>query len=318
MSALGPTIGLLSAGAMGSAVAHRLTAHGCTVLTSLAGRSAASKERAQTAGMQDAGLEEIAKRARYVLSILPPSSALSFAKQFTDVLRKQPPTFEKADSGVGDRPAGMQLIFADCNAVSPASVHQIVTHFSEDAFVDACIIGGPPSIPSESPVYDPTFYASGSPHAVEAFARALTVGGLKVSTLQAGVGDASALKMGYAGINKGLTGLTAAMILATHASSPATSAALMRELSLSQPVLLQRTTRMVPDMLPKAYRFVGEMEEISEFVNTGVQGGTADIWQGLARLFERVAESVREGGDDVKVLQGFVDDAKTAVNNAKK
>jgi len=65
-------------------------------------------------------------------------------------------------------------------------------------FVDGCIIGGPPSAPSVTPAYDPTFYASGAAGAVEGFASVMREGGLKVTTLQAGVGDASALKMGYA------------------------------------------------------------------------------------------------------------------------
>lgn len=46
------------------------------------------------------------------------------------------------------------------------------------------------------------------------------------------------------------------VVKATYASSPATAKALMTELASSQPVLLQRTVRMIPDMLPKAYRYV--------------------------------------------------------------
>jgi 3-hydroxyisobutyrate dehydrogenase-like beta-hydroxyacid dehydrogenase len=61
MAPLGPTIGLVSAGAMGAAVARRLTSHGYTVLTSLEGRSHSSKERARMAGMQDASLEGISR-----------------------------------------------------------------------------------------------------------------------------------------------------------------------------------------------------------------------------------------------------------------
>jgi len=52
------------------------------------------------------------------------------------------------------------------------------------------------------------------------------------------------------------------------------------------------------------------MEEIRDFVDAGVEGGTSDIWEGLARLFERVAGSVKEGGEDVKVLEKFVEGAK--------
>ncbi|KIJ50553.1 hypothetical protein M422DRAFT_99318, partial [Sphaerobolus stellatus SS14] len=267
-----------------------------TVLTSLTGRSGGSIERARKAGMQDVGLDEIVRRARYILYILPPSTAVAFSQDIRDRLSK-PTSSEVAgnvdDQGSGDRPSGTRLVFADCNAVSPATVQQIVGYFTEDTFVDAGIIGGSPSAPGATNVYDPTFYASGKADIVGKFAEVLTRGGLKVTALPAKAGEASALKMGYAGISKGLTGLTAAMVLATHASSPTTSAALMRELSFSQPYLLQRSTCSIPDMLPKAYRH-GEMEEIAGFVSASGLGGASNIWMGLARLYESVAKSLKE------------------------
>ena len=106
--------------------------------------------------------------------------------------------------------------------------------------------------------------------------------------------------------------------LAAHASSPATAEALVHELHSSQPQILQRITTSIPNMLPKAYRWVAEMEEISSFVG----GGEGQIHQGLAHLFERVERSLKEekeGGsaEDVKVLRGFVEDAKAALNAPK-
>jgi len=60
-------------------------------------------------------------------------------------------------------------------------------------------------------------------------------------------------------------------------------------------------------MMPKAYRWVGEMEEIAGFVG----GGEGDIYNGLARLYERIERSVEEGdGGDVDVLKKFIDDAQ--------
>jgi len=67
---------------------------------------------------------------------------------------------------------------------------------------------------------------------------------------------------------------------------------------------------MVPDMLPKAYRFVGEMEEIAEFTKATGLGGASDIWMGLARLFEQVAGSLKGDGDKHKVLEEFVAQSK--------
>ena len=80
----------------------------------------------------------------------------------------------------------------------------------------------------------------------------------------------------------------------------------MKELRLSQAGVLDRLVKSVPAMLPKAYRWVGEMEEIGEFVG----GEEGDVYRGLARVYERVEKSL--GGDqaDVEILRKFVEDAK--------
>ncbi|CAA7259187.1 unnamed protein product [Cyclocybe aegerita] len=112
--------------------------------------------------------------------------------------------------------------------------------------------------------------------------------------------------MSYAGLSKGITGLFITIILAAHANSPATSEALLQELNDSQPELLARIIRTVPAMIPKAYRWVGEMEEIAGFVG----GGEGEIYQGMAKVFGRVEASVATGNDDVERLQEFVEAAK--------
>lgn len=80
----------------------------------------------------------------------------------------------------------------------------------------------------------------------------------------------------------------------------------MKELSLSQAGALDRLVKGVPMMLPKAYRWVGEMEEIGEFVG----GKEGDIYRGLARLYERVEKSLKGDQADVEVLKQIVEDAK--------
>lgn len=180
-----PTLAVVAAGAMGAAVARRLTSAGCTVLTNLDGRSQATRERAASAGMLDVPLSELAARSQWVLSILPPGDALAFATRYREVAPKQPSS---------------RIAFADCNAVSPETVKKIATLFvgSGISFVDAGIIGGPPK-----EGYDPVFYASVAPEdsaLLDEFA-GLSKYGLKISPLRgegAGVGDASALKMSYA------------------------------------------------------------------------------------------------------------------------
>jgi len=219
---------------------------------------------------------------------MPPSEAQSFAAKYVAVAKKN---------------TSNHLVFVDCNAVSPKTVKQIASLFDPSmSFIDATIIGGPPGNG-----YDPTFYASGNDKELIKGFSALSEYGLKITPLTdegAGIGDASALKMSYAGITKGITGLFTTMILAAHSASPATATALRTELSLSQPELLRRIERVVPPMLPKAYRWVGEMEEISDFVgdNEGL------IHKGIAQLYARIEQAQKEGNDDsdVRVLDKFV------------
>ena len=82
-----------------------------------------------------------------------------------------------------------------------------------------------------------------------------------------------------------------------------TSDALLEELLGIHPELLKRMTRTV---IPKAYRWVGEMEEISRFVG-GKEGA---IYQGMSGIYERVESSLQEGNDDVVTLKQFAEKAR--------
>jgi len=303
-----PTIAILSPGVMGAAVGARLVRSGCTVLTTLTGRSPATHKRAADAGMRDASLGDIVCNASWILSILPPRDAIKTAEGIRDAVGKTKPTDK--------------LVFVDCNAVSPETTKRIAALLNGTSvrFVDAGIIGGPPK-----EGYDPAFYASANDvAALDEFDELGKRWGLRVIPLSGegvGVGDASALKMSYAGITKGTIGLYATMVLAAHASSPATAAALMNELGMSQLPQLTRLTNSVPGMVPKAYRWIAEMEEIGAFV--GPPGTEGDIYRGLARLYERIEHAVdeKEKGEtegDVQVLDDFVQRAKKLLEEKNK
>jgi 3-hydroxyisobutyrate dehydrogenase-like beta-hydroxyacid dehydrogenase len=171
----------------------------------------------------------------------------------------------------------------ECNAISPATVRRIEALLAETGcrFVDAGIVGGPPPVDDRSK--GPRFYASGAD--AQLFAR-LARYGLDVAVLDARVGAASALKLAYAGLTKGLTALGAAMIHA--AAREGLAEALRAELARTQPDVLMRLDRLVPAMFSKAYRWVAEMEQIAEFA--GSEGDGATIYQGAARLYEQIAE----------------------------
>src|SRR5208283_5117864 len=105
--------------------------------------------------------------------------------------------------------AGRKPVYVDCNAVDPGTVARIaaIVGATGTPFVDAAIFGGPPR-PGQP---GPTFYLAGEPAAGLTGLQDL---GLRVRLLDGPVGAASALKMAYAGITKGLTALGAAMVLA--------------------------------------------------------------------------------------------------------
>jgi 3-hydroxyisobutyrate dehydrogenase-like beta-hydroxyacid dehydrogenase len=269
-----PVIALLSPGAMGSAVAARLTAHGATVLTSLEGRGPATIERARTTGMRDATDAEIA-RADIILSILPPADAEALARRLLPAITA----------------AAAAPLYVDANALSPESKQAIADLCAEAgvAMVDGGIVGPPPGRGGE-----PRLYLSG-PEA----GRGLILAdlGLDVRVLDGPVGAAAALKMSYAAINKGLVALGTAALLAAERAGAAD--ALRAEMAASMPDLLSRFGRQIPDMYPKAYRWVAEMREIGDFLG---DPGAALIFEGAAQLYERMAADVAGEGADRAAL----------------
>src|SRR5205823_14781432 len=145
-------------------------------------------------------------------------------------------------------------------------------------YTDAGIIGGPPRRGYDGPV----FYLSGE-HASEA--AALVDFGLDCRVLDGGHFAASALKMSYAGITKGLTAL--ASVMAIGAARAGVSDALRAELAHSQPMLLAWFERQIPSMFGKAYRWVAEMEEIASFL--GADAAAQELFIANAHFYERLA-----------------------------
>ena len=276
-------IAVIAPGEMGSAVGRTLREGGARVVTTLDGRSEASIARAERAGFAAVdGRERLAAEADFILSIVPPGEALGLARQMAPLLAR----------------AARKPVYVDCNAVAPETATRIGDALAATgcAYIDAAIIGPPPAASSRT-----MFYASGD--AAPKLLRLAELG-LKVRVLDAPAGAASALKMSYAGITKGLTGLGAAMMLG--ASRSGADAALRQELAESQPHLLAWLARQVPSMYPKAYRWVAEMEEIAAF--TAGDAAAQQIYRGLARLYERLADG-RAAEAELAQLSAFCRDA---------
>jgi putative dehydrogenase len=277
--AVSPVIAVIAPGAMGSAVGKTLANHGAAVCTSLEGRSPASAARAKDSHMQPASDAEIAG-ADFILSIVPPGEALALARRLSPVL---------AD-------ANRKPVYVDCNAVNSQTVTQIeaVVVATGTPFVDAGIVGPPPKAGAVT-----TFYASGT--AASRFTE-LTNYGLDIRVLDGGVGEASAMKMSYAGITKGFTALGAAMMLA--ATRAGTADALHAELAASQPHLLAWLTRQVPNMYSKAYRWVAEMDEIAGFV--GDDPAARKIFEGATEFYENIAQDFATKKAETDALTAFL------------
>lgn len=259
-----PTVAVIAPGMMGSAVAARLTRHGCAVRSLLSGRSAASLARAAAAGMRPATEAEVAA-SDIILSIVPPAQAAGLAQRLAPALTA----------------AVRKPVYVDCNAVSPDTVAGIdaIIGATGAVFVDGGIIGPPPE-PDSSRT---RLYVSG-PDAERV--AVLNGYGLSVPIQPGPIGAASAMKLSYAGITKGFTALGAAMMLA--ATRAGTADALIAEMRVSQPALLSWLTAQMPKMPAKAYRWVAEMEEIAGFIGAAQPGAqfyavAADLYQAIAR-----------------------------------
>jgi FkbM family methyltransferase len=272
------TIAILAPGAMGAGVGARLTQNDAHVLVPLAGRSKASRERARIAGMHDATDADIAG-ADFILSIVPPAEAMAFA------LRLQAPL----------RAAARKATYIDCNAVAPQTAREIaaVIAGADAVFLDSGIIGGPP----QQGEAGPRFYISG-PEAERA--RVLADYGLDIRVMEGALGDASALKMCYGGLNKGQIAL--ATMAARAAIDAGIGRAFIAELGESQPAMLRSLQRGVPSMLPKAYRWVAEMEEVAQFYERDAERQT---YLGIAAMYARVADAVARDSGETKALRGF-------------
>jgi 3-hydroxyisobutyrate dehydrogenase-like beta-hydroxyacid dehydrogenase len=268
-----PVIGIIGAGEMGAAVGRRLHETGARVLTSLAGRTAASAGRVRRAGLEVVHDDyQLNASADFVLSIVPPAAALEVAERMREPLSRSasPP------------------IFADCNAIAPATMLELAHILEPLAVIDAGIIGGPPREGTQDPAAGPRFYASGP---LADRLAILTRYGLDISVMDAPIGAASGLKLAYAGLTKCFTALAAAII--TAASRDGLAEPLRAELARTQPQFLTRIDRFVPAMYPEAYRWVAEMEQIAAFIADPAAGST--IYEGAARLFDAIAADLTDG-----------------------
>ena len=249
-------VGILHPGEMGAAVAAALRAHGETVLWASAGRSPATAERAEQAGLEDAGdLDALCSRAEILLSVCPPHAAVDVAR---------------TASGFGG-------IYVDANAVAPETARTIAG--LHERFVDGGIVGPPPDQPGTTRLY----LSGGEADEIAALFAGTNVDARVISGEP---GAASALKAAYAGWTKG----SAALLLTVRelARAEGVEDALLAEWRLSLPELEQRLAGAERSARRKGWRWIGEMEEIAR--SMAAQDLPTGFHEAAAEVFRKTSE----------------------------
>lgn len=258
------TIGVISPGDMGHGIGRALREGGRHVLTCLDGRSERTRKLAGDAGLDDAGsLEALMEEADLVLSILPPAAAVAFAR----------------DAAAAMKAAGRAPAFADLNAISPATSATVGAVLADTGarYIDGCIIGLSPG--KAAP---PRVYVSG-PEA-EAL-ESLTTATMIWRYAGPETGQASTLKMLYAGLNKGTWALQCTMAVA--AERYGLFDAFMNEVAGSNPNRAKDMEAWVGFLAADAERWHPEMAEIAETL--AAVGAPAGFHQGAEELFRFLA-----------------------------
>ena len=260
------TVGIVSPGAMGSAVGAAYAAAGARVVATVAERSERTRGLAEVAGLElVADLDAVVAESELVLSIVPPDQAATTAAAIA-----------AAAGRTGARP-----VVSDWNAISPATALKLVRILARAGleFVDGSISGGPPRADYTTRIYLSGPGAAALAGAAPAWLDARVVGDE--------VGLASAVKMCTASMYKGSTAVLAHALLTAHEHGVLPH--VLDDLHDSFPTQIDRAARSVAVSTTKAERFVGEMREIAATQQSA--GLPPELFEGIAKVYEALAET---------------------------
>ena len=256
-------VGLLHPGEMGISVGASIKNSGREIYWVSEGRSQKTKERAASQDLKDAKtLQELCDTCSAIFSVCPPHEAENVASQVVSC----------AFSG----------LYIDANAISPQRSITIGKAMDEAgiSYVDGGIVGGPAWQPGTT-----WMHLSGEQAA--AAADCFSAGPMETNVLGPSVGKASAVKMCFAAYTKGTTALLSGII--STAESLGVREELFDQWKIMGPDFASRSVQSVRGVTAKAWRFIGEMEEISStFEAAGLPGGfhaaAADIYRRLGHF----------------------------------
>lgn len=282
-------IGIMSIGEMGYHWAKLLKGRGAEVLTYDRDRSQVTQKRAENAGVRSTGsLGELCASADLIVSIVVPSAATKLAAEVAKAAAE------------ADR---KNLVYFDANAISPMAAEAINSVLSETGvhFVDGCIIGSASKMDKGAVVY-----ASG-PEASRILE--LERYGLSVQVLGTGTSQASAFKVVYAGLTKGLQGLFVELLMGAKRFGLLDE--IIKRYDESFPGLLEKISSSIVGLRIHAGRRAEEMDELQRtYAHYGMQALMAPAIQKVLRsiadldIRETSDRGIRDG-DLMEMLELF-------------
>jgi 3-hydroxyisobutyrate dehydrogenase-like beta-hydroxyacid dehydrogenase len=258
-------IGIMSIGEMGFHWAKLLKSHGVDILTYNKDRGETSRKRAENAGVKSlASMAELVNDAELIVSIVIPSAAKRVAENV----------------GAAAAQSGRKnLLFLDANAISPMTADDISAILSPAgvSFIDGCIIGSASRIGKGTIVY----VSGGDAGRV----MDLQLFGIPIRVLGPNTSQASAFKVVYAGLTKGLQGLFCELLMGAQRFG------LLKEIRAqyeeSFPGLLDKVSSSIVGLRIHAARRAEEMDELKRtFAHYGM---TALMAPAVEQVLEAIA-----------------------------
>ena len=253
-------VGVLHPGEMGASVAASLLVGSHEVAWCSAERGEHSRARAVEL-QEFSQLDDLVAWAEVLISVCPPAYALQQAQAV--------------------QACAFDGLYVDANAIAPATASAIAQLMGV-AYVDGGIIGPPAWQSGTTRIY----LSGNNANVVAGLFTGAALEGIAIPQAQGNEAAASALKMAYAAYTKGHS----ALLLATNAVAHNSGVldVLRSEWEQSLPGLSQRSEITANAISPKAWRFVGEMQEISAtFAGAGLPAG---FHNGAAEFYARLSE----------------------------
>jgi 3-hydroxyisobutyrate dehydrogenase-like beta-hydroxyacid dehydrogenase len=252
---------ILYPGDMGCAVGIVLAAGGWDVCTHLFGPSLVCRGDAEAAAIADLeSLEAVVEASEVVVSLVPPAAAVETAEAVAQAALR----------------SGRRPLYLDANSVAPETVTEVAARLAGAGVdcVDGAFIGSAADLGERT-----RLYVSG-PRAAELAAALPTA--LHTTALGPEIGAASALKLAFAGFNKGLVALFLDVMGAAAAAGRPDE--LLRCLREFYPGTMETLERLLPSYPRHAARRADEMDELAQWLlRRGLDPGCAEAARDVLR-----------------------------------